>query len=245
MEEPVATTPWMIGGKYRVLRTLGQGSYGIVYEAQNTWTGRRVAVKTLRRRAGTDALVARRFEQEARAAAALRHPNIVDVLDLGEDPEDGSLYIVQALLRGKTLKATLGEVGRLRPRDAVELLVPLLGALVAIHRAGMLHRDLKPGNIDLASEQARRVCPTLIDFGLSKFVDESLTAVRKETGLTLGTPTCMSPEQARGERDLVDGNGRGRRSKVARRSGAIHGGPLGGRPCHRLTRRSPRLYPVG
>ncbi|MBI5513739.1 MAG: serine/threonine protein kinase [Deltaproteobacteria bacterium] len=194
--------PQVLGGKYCVLRVLGEGTYGVVYEAENTWTGGRVAIKTLRRKVGADPRTARRFEQEARIAARLLHPNIVEVLDLGEDPADGSLYIVQALLRGRSLKAVLAQVKRFRPREAVDLLVPVMGAALAMHREGILHRDLKPANIVLATDPARGVRPTLIDFGLSKFVDPAIAAVRTDTGLAMGTPAYMAPEQTRADRDL-------------------------------------------
>jgi serine/threonine protein kinase len=193
-----------IGGKYRLVREIGDGAYGVVYEAENTWTGRRVAVKTLHPAHAANDEVTRRFMREARAASRLSHPNVVDVLDLGEDPDTGELYLVQALLVGTDLKTTLERRGRMRPSEALDIVVPVMGALAAIHGCGIVHRDVKPANILLARDHAGRESPTLIDFGIAKFAELDAHDPRTASGILLGTPLYMAPEQACGVSD-VDG----------------------------------------
>ena len=192
----------LIGDRYRVLRALGEGTFGVLYEAENTWTGRRVAVKVLRAGHAPDGEVTRRFFQEARAAASLSHPNVVDVLDMGEDPRTGALFIVQSLLVGEELGAAMRREGAMTPAAATVIAAPLLGALEAIHRRGIVHRDVKPANVLLVRGEDGRVTPTLIDFGVAKFVASEDTAARTATGVLLGTPLYMSPEQVTGAPDV-------------------------------------------
>ena len=192
----------VIGQRYRVVRLLGSGGMGSVYEAENTWTGRRVAIKTMRAEVASSQIHLQRFMQEARAASQLRHPNIVDVLDMGEDPALGTLFIVQELLSGRDLRAHLEAVGRLAPSEALALLLPVLDALAVAHKAGVVHRDLKPDNIFLC-DTPYGVVPKVIDFGIAKVVGEDGSSLQKtSTGLVMGTPYYMSPEQARGDNNL-------------------------------------------
>jgi serine/threonine-protein kinase len=192
----------VIAQRYRVIRLLGSGGMGAVYEAENTWTHRRVALKTMRAEVATSELYLQRFKQEARAASRLAHPNIVDVLDMGEDAELGALYIVQEFLSGCDLRTRLEQVGRLDPSTALSLLLPVMDALATAHKAGIVHRDLKPDNIFLA-DTARGVVPKLIDFGIAKVVGDDGGSLQKtSTGLVMGTPYYMSPEQARGDSNL-------------------------------------------
>jgi len=197
-----AAPPTLLGDRYRVIRPLGEGTYGAVYEAENTWTGRRVAVKVLVAEASRDGEVTRRFFQEARAAAGVAHPNVVDVLDMGEDPRTGALFIVQSLLAGETLQAAIRRRGALPPEEAAAIVGPMLEGLDAIHRAGLVHRDVKPANVLLVEGPGGRVAPTLIDFGVAKFVASEDAAARTATGVLLGTPLYMSPEQVRAEPDV-------------------------------------------
>jgi serine/threonine-protein kinase len=191
-----------IAGKYRLDRRLGAGGMGVVYEALNTWTGRRVAVKLLHPSFSTDEEVVSRFRREARSATRITHPNIVDVLDLGQDPNDGTLYMVQEFLTGDTLRQRISAKTRFSMAEAVEILVPIMNALAAAHDAGVVHRDVKPENIILSIDHHGRPVPTLIDFGISKQADD--VAVLLQTGRALGTPLYMSPEQLRAD-DSIDG----------------------------------------
>jgi len=188
----------VIAGKYRVLRVLGRGGMGVVYEAENTWTGRRVAVKVLLD-ATRDAEHVARFLQEARTTATLRHPAVVDVLDMGRDPETQDLYLVQELLVGETLRARLDREGRLAPEEAARIGRAVLAGLAAAHAQGVVHRDIKPSNIMLTAGDA---APRIIDFGIAKAVAGERSTVETSTGQILGTPAYMAPEQLRGERSV-------------------------------------------
>jgi len=195
----------VIGGKYQVVRLLGSGGMGAVYEARNSWTGRRVAVKMLHAQFARKPDNVRRFLREAKAATAISHPNIVDVLDMGEDPAQGGLFIVQEFLEGVDLARRMQQVPALTMRESLGLLAPVMSALVAAHRQGIVHRDIKPENIFLTVGPRGVTEPKLIDFGISKVLDgPSADRSRTQTGVAIGTPQYMSPEQARGRSD-VDG----------------------------------------
>jgi serine/threonine-protein kinase len=195
----------LLAGKYRLERELGSGGMGVVYEAVNLWTKRRVAVKILRPHFSKDAEMVRRFLREARAASRISHPNVVDILDLGQDG-DGALFMVQEFLVGRTLRQRLVADKTLPEAEARALLLPIMDALATAHELGIVHRDVKPENIFLAqakeSGQARpEIVPTLIDFGVSKrAAPDSLDP--QTTGHPIGTPLYMSPEQLRGTDDL-------------------------------------------
>ena len=188
----------IIGGRYRVIRALATGGMGNVYEAENMRTLRRVAIKTIRPEVARRASVVQRFEREAQAAGQLRHPNIVDVLDLGDDPEHQLLFIVQEFLVGGDLGACLRLVGTLGPRAALATLLPIMDALTVAHAHGVVHRDLKPDNIFL-HETAQGVIPKLIDFGIAKLGENSRDGRRVPTSSLVGSPIYMSPEQARAD----------------------------------------------
>ncbi len=189
----------VIGERYRVVRTLGAGGIGVVCEAENTWTRRRVAIKLLQAKTAEDPEQLERFRVEAQTTSALRHPNIVDVLDMGPDRDTGRLFIIQELLEGSTLQALVDARRPLGPRAAFDLIVPVMGALVAAHAKGVLHRDIKPSNIFLAKDEHGAVTPKLIDFGLAKVLHEDAERHKTRTGSIVGTPYYMAPEQARGE----------------------------------------------
>ena len=193
----------LIGGHYRVVRTLGKGGMGTVYEAENTWTQRHVAVKVMRPEVARDGELASRFMQEARATARLAHPNIIDVLDMGQDEELGALYIVEEFLSGHDLRVHMNVVGKIAPREALEIILPVMEALTEAHAHGIVHRDLKPDNIFLA-ETSRGIVPTLIDFGVAKIAprESDEASLQTRAGMLMGTPSYMSPEQGRGEATL-------------------------------------------
>lgn len=190
----------IIGGRYRVVRELAAGGMGTVYEAENLRTRRRVAIKTIRPEVASRASVVHRFEVEAQAAGQLQHPNIVEVLDLGDDAEKQILFSVQEFLVGGDLGACLQVVGTLGPEAALATLLPILDGLAVAHRQGVVHRDIKPDNIFL-HETPAGVVPKLIDFGVAK-----ITSVENErrsaNGSLVGSPLYMSPEQVRAEGDI-------------------------------------------
>ncbi|MEM1414666.1 MAG: protein kinase [Myxococcota bacterium] len=185
----------LVGEKYRLDALLGQGGMGAVYAATNQWTRQRVALKFLL--FGSRPQSRKRFFREAQAMGALDHPNIARVFDLGEDM-DGGLFMVEELLEGEDLKSALDGGRKLGLKEACELLVPVMSGLSHAHGEGILHRDIKPGNLFLARDKRGRRVPKIIDFGIAKNVatpdSSSLTH-----GRTLGTPAYMSPEQAFGD----------------------------------------------
>jgi serine/threonine-protein kinase len=180
----------VLGGKYRILRKIGSGGIGVVYAAEHVALGTEVAVKVLRGAAAMDASEIARLRREARVQGSIEHPNVVRTLDLDELP-DGSIYVVMELLRGHSLASTLKHNGLVAPGFAVPMFAQVCRALWAAHQLGVVHRDLKPGNIFICEDKTIKV----LDFGMSKFNEaESLT----QDGYTLGTPEYMAPEQCIG-----------------------------------------------
>ncbi len=180
----------LIGGRYRLLAPLGEGGMATLWRAIDEQLDREVAVKLLRPQYGTDAGFAARFRQEARSAGSLSHPNIVPVYDYGTDAESGGQYIVMQLVEGHDLAAVLRERGPLEPDEAVRIALGVASALEAAHRRGIVHRDVKPGNI-LIDHDVK-----VTDFGIARAVSETSMTV---TGTTLGSVHYFSPEQARGD----------------------------------------------
>ncbi len=180
----------MIGGRYRLLAPLGEGGMATLWRAIDEELDREVAVKLLRPQYGTDAGFAARFRQEARSAGSLSHPNIVPVYDYGTDAESGGQYIVMQLVEGHDLAAVLRERGPLQPDESVRIALGVASALEAAHRRGIVHRDVKPGNI-LIDHDVK-----VTDFGIARAVSETSMTV---TGTTLGSVHYFSPEQARGD----------------------------------------------
>ncbi|MDO9017836.1 MAG: serine/threonine-protein kinase [Myxococcales bacterium] len=203
MSEPQHPQEFIVGGRYRVIRELGRGGMGSVYEAENLRTRRRVALKTMRPEVSDRDGYAQRFEREAQAAGQLHHPNVIDVIDMGDDAAYGLMFIVQEFLHGGDLAKCLKQVGALPPQAVVATLLPIMDALEAAHAHGIIHRDLKPDNIFL-HETPRGVVPKLIDFGIAKFTqvhsEEELSCTA--TGQMIGSPNYVSPEQARGDADI-------------------------------------------
>jgi eukaryotic-like serine/threonine-protein kinase len=196
-------TPHSQLGPYRIASMLGAGGMGEVYRATDTRLGRDVAVKILPGDLTLDAERLRRFEQEARAAGALNHPNILSIFDVGR--EDGRPYVVAELLEGETLRDRLVE-GRLPLRKSIDYATQLADGLAAAHDRGIVHRDLKPENIFLTKDGRLKI----LDFGLARITtplvgdaagatDVPTTPVGTDPGVVLGTVGYMSPEQVRGK----------------------------------------------
>jgi len=180
----------ILGGKYKILKKIGSGGIGVVYSAQHVTLGGNVAVKVLRGAAARDASEIARLRREAQVQSNIEHPNVVRTLDLDQMP-DGSLYVVMELLRGINLADRLAREGPVPPGLAVPLFRDVCKALAAAHAKGVVHRDLKPGNIFLCDNGEAKV----LDFGMSKLHSaETLT----QEGYTLGTPEYMAPEQCIG-----------------------------------------------
>jgi len=190
----------IIEGKYRIVRLIGEGGMGSVYEGENTFIKRRVAIKVLHAHSVSEETV-RRFEREAQAAGCIGSDHILEVLDLGS-LGNGDRFMVMEYLDGETLGARMSR-GRINPNDVLTLARQVLIGLRAAHAASIVHRDLKPDNIFILREKAGRAdFAKIIDFGISKFNalggDMSMT----RTGAVMGTPYYMSPEQAQGTQGI-------------------------------------------
>ena len=186
--------------KYRIERLLGQGGMGSVWLGSHLLTGRKIAIKVLDERFLSNLNVVQRFGREARAASAIKHDGIVEVLDL-DQTEEGVPFLVMEFLEGELLSRRIDRRGRLPEVELVKFGALLLDALQAAHQAGVVHRDLKPDNIFLVPAGRRGEIVKILDFGISSKHDET-QAKLTVTGSVLGTPHYMSPEQALGEAEL-------------------------------------------
>src|SRR5215813_11688402 len=190
-------------GPYEVLSSLGAGGMGEVYRARDTRLGRDIAVKLLPDSLAADPDRLQRFEQEARTIAALNHPNILGIFDVGLQGE--THYLVSELLEGETLRQKI-QAGPISPRRALEYAIQIAGGLAAAHAKGIIHRDLKPENIFIMKTGGVKI----LDFGLAKAAPvapaspagsvATLEVAVTSPGVVMGTAGYMSPEQVRGER---------------------------------------------
>jgi serine/threonine-protein kinase len=187
----------LLGGRYELDGIVGRGGMAEVYRARDIRLDRIVAVKTLREDLARDQTFQARFRREAQSAASLNHPSIVAVYDTGEDDTDGSHipYIVMEYVDGRTLRDLLREDRRLLPERALEITDGVLRALDYSHRNGIVHRDIKPGNVMLTRDGKVKV----MDFGIARAVSDA-QATMTQTAQVIGTAQYLSPEQARGER---------------------------------------------
>lgn len=190
----------VLAGKYRVLAELGAGGMGCVYRAENTLTGKQVALKCLHPHLTAGADSSERLLREARAVSSLTHSNVVDVYDVVKDGE--TLFLVMELLKGETLRAYLLRNPQPKISEFLALLLPAMSGVEAAHQCGVIHRDLKPENIFLAQiGGVKQAVIKVLDFGIAKLaVARGSTLTR--TGAALGTPLYMSLEQLRGDKDI-------------------------------------------
>src|SRR6478752_4936118 len=193
----------IIDGKYRIIRLIGEGGMGAVYEGENMRIHRKVAIKVLHAGVAATGEAVARFEREAQAAGRIGSEHIVEVLDLGNLPS-GDRYMVMEFMDGDALSTRIRSRERLTPGESYPILHQLLEALAAAHGAGIIHRDLKPDNVYLLKSRGGKAdFVKLLDFGISKFNqlsgDSGFSMTR--TGAVMGTPYYMAPEQAKGAKD--------------------------------------------
>ena len=192
-------------GNYRLVRLIGEGGFGEVYLAQNPLIERRAAVKVLHTALAQNTELVRRFLNEARAASAIHHRNIIEVFDAGVTPE-GAPYILMEFLEGMSLQKRLADKGRLSLPQALEVARQGGSALAAAHAAGIVHRDLKPENLflvpDAGTSGGEQV--KILDFGIAKIKSGNGTGgtLRTQTGMIMGSPAYMSPEQCKDSADV-------------------------------------------
>jgi eukaryotic-like serine/threonine-protein kinase len=186
----MATIPHVLLDRYEVGRLLGAGGMAEVYEGRDRLLARRVAIKVLQSQYARDQSFLLRFKREAQAAASLSHPNVVAVYDTGS--EDGIHFIVMEYVDGRTLKDVIRQEGPLYPDRAAEICADVAAALVAAHARGLIHRDIKPGNVMLTPDGKVKV----MDFGIARATtSETIT----QTAAVIGTAQYISPEQAQGQ----------------------------------------------
>lgn len=192
----------VVAGQYRILRRMGSGATGVIYEAVRLADGLPVALKLLRAATAHEAVASDRLRREAEALGLSWHPNVVEVIDHGH-LSDGTAYLVMELLHGESLATRLRARGRLAPADLLPIAMQVCDALAAVHAAGVVHRDVKPSNVYLAVDRDDPKGPErvkLLDFGIAR-VEWEETRITN-TGGPLGTPGYMSPEQETGTAEI-------------------------------------------
>ncbi|GAC1651430.1 MAG: hypothetical protein NVS4B3_12090 [Gemmatimonadaceae bacterium] len=190
-------------GQYVLQRVLGEGGMGSVYLAEHQFLRRPCAVKLIRPEQANDEATRARFEREVQSAAALTHPNTVQIFDYGQT-EDGTFYYAMEYLPGVCLDTLVEELGPLPPARVVRILTQLCGALGEAHTCGLVHRDLKPGNVMLCQRGGMEDVVKLLDFGLVAALRPEPTDPKiTQAGAIMGTPSFMSPEQCLGDVDVT------------------------------------------
>ena len=203
LEQQTTTIPegTILGGRYEVKQLIGMGGMGAVYLGNQTNIHRRVAIKTLKKELMSNERLLKRFYREARAAAALDHPNIVKVYDFGLDSELGCPYIAMEYLEGRSLDDLISEKKQMTEERACQIIGAVARALTDAHSKGVVHRDLKPDNVHVQALSDGTEHIKVLDFGIAKIRHPDGTPTEKltGTGMALGTPYYMSPEQAMGK----------------------------------------------
>ncbi len=189
--------PGSIVGKFTIEQVIGVGGMCIVFQARHRDLQRAVALKVLKPELASQSTLVERFLDEGRKGARVRHPHVIDMIDVGES--GGVVYLAMELLHGEDLAARLKREGPLDARVAVDLLLPVVAAIAEAHASGVVHRDIKPANIFLSADKHGHVEPKVLDFGISKTQDDDVQR-QTATGTILGTPFYMAPEQVRGAR---------------------------------------------
>ena len=188
----MSATERTFGGRYAVIERVGAGGMAEVYRARDELLGREVAVKVLSERLSTDRSFVERFRREAQAAANLSHPNIVSLYDYGDD--GNTYFIVMEFIDGRTLGEIIQDEGPLLPERAAEIAADVAKALERAHTAGLVHRDVKPGNVMITSTGQTKVT----DFGIVRALGGDAEQTMTQTGMVIGTAAYLSPEQAQG-----------------------------------------------
>ena len=199
MDLPAGT---IIGDTYRITRLIGIGGMGAIYEAAHLGVGRRVAVKMMSKELAAHSEALARFRREVKVTTELAHAHIVDVFDFGASPT-GEPYLVMEYLDGEDLEQALEREGRMPLRVAVQIVNQVASALAVAHGEGVVHRDLKPGNVFLLRVEGGGVFVKVVDFGISKVLKATTTKLTMARAV-VGTPEFMAPEQAAGRVDQVD-----------------------------------------
>lgn len=196
----------VLGERFEIESVIGEGAMGVVYRAKDRSVGRPAAVKVLHKHLVQSREFLSRFRREANAASRFRHDAAVRVLGTGET-DDRLPYIAMDLVEGKSLKQIVEKDAPIAPGRAANIVQQLLRALGAAHKAGIVHRDMKPDNVRVAVDEDGIERPKILDFGVSKFISgdagEMTGGLKTKTGIVLGTPKYMAPEQIRGE--AIDG----------------------------------------
>jgi eukaryotic-like serine/threonine-protein kinase len=187
-------TDYLLAGRYRLTDRIAAGGMGEVWRGEDVLLNRAVAVKLLPTGRASDGSFLARFRAEARYAASLSHPGIARVYDYGESAEFGGAYLIMELVRGEPLSAILARAGRLSPDATLDIIGQAARALDAAHQAGIVHRDIKPGNLLVAGGGTTKIT----DFGIATAVRAAQTSHLTETGMVMGTAMYVSPEQATG-----------------------------------------------
>jgi len=206
-DSPASETDPLVGmelGNYKIVEMIGEGGMGAVYSARHPVLGREVAVKVLSRKFCDEEDFLARFRQEALAANKVGHRVIVEAIDFGTLPDGRSYYLMERL-QGESLGVLMDRRGAIPLAETAELILPVMDALQAAHESSVIHRDLKPDNIFLHRGRKGEIQPKLLDFGLAKMIDVDRTGARvtTQTGLLLGTPLYMPPEQFSGKPETL------------------------------------------
>jgi serine/threonine protein kinase len=191
---------FVLDDRYAIIREIGRGGMGVVYEAEHTELAKRVAVKVLQDKYADDDEAVIRFKREALAASRIGSPHIIDVSHIGTAP-DGRPFVVMELLAGESLASLLRRTGPMDAARAVHIMRQVLRAVGAAHAKAIVHRDLKPDNIFIVNREDQEDFVKLLDFGISKFLETGEFSIKTQlttTGAVMGTPLYMAPEQAMG-----------------------------------------------